>query len=73
MGIQRIQSTSCHTAGWQARAHVAPGERLTKPCSDADHGGIDGSYGAALLAEQRLQRQVQVLLRQRAAARKSRA
>lgn len=67
MGIQRIQSTSCSTTGWQARAHLAPGERLTKLCSDADYGGIDGSYGAALLAEQRLQRQAKVLLRRLAA------
>lgn len=70
MSIQRIQSTGCRTAGWQARAHVAPGERLTRLCSDNDHGGIDGAYGAALIAERKLQRQARVIVGRRAARRR---
>lgn len=66
MSIQRIESTTCHTTGWQARAHVAPGERLTQLCSDNDHGGIDGAYGAALIAERKLQRQARVIVGRRA-------
>lgn len=69
MGIQRVESRKCKTAGWQARAHVAPGERLTQLCSDSAHGGIDGAYGAALEAERRLQRQARVLVGKRAARR----
>lgn len=37
MSVQRIDSRNTH--GWQARAHVAPGVRLTKFFADGAHGG----------------------------------
>lgn len=30
MSIQRIDIPAKHTHGWQARAHIAPGERLAR-------------------------------------------
>lgn len=63
MAIQRIESRRAKSRGWQARAHVAPGERLTRFFADQLHGGIDAAYAYAMNAEAHLQRQVRRMRR----------
>ena len=61
MSVQRILNTRCGSYGWQARAHVAPGWRLTRFFADDQHGGKRAAYEAAQLAELELKRQAKRL------------
>lgn len=51
MSIQRIDIPHKHTHGWQARAHVAPGRRITAFFSDKQCGGTRAAKRAAQAAE----------------------
>ena len=63
MSIQRIVGTSCGSYGWQARAHVAPGRRLTRFFADDVHGGKRAALELARRAEAQLKRQAKRLKR----------
>lgn len=67
MSIQRIVDTRCGSYGWQARAHVAPGRRLTRFFADDQHGGKRAAYEAAQRAEVQLKRQAKRLRKSQAA------
>jgi hypothetical protein len=56
MSVQRIDNPSNHTHGWQARAHVAPGWRLTRFFADDANGGTRSALSAAEQAEISLKR-----------------
>jgi len=56
MSIQRIDILDKHTHGWQARAHVAPGHRLTMFFSDKQCGGTRAAKRAARAAEPSLKK-----------------
>lgn len=58
MSIQRIDNPFNNTRGWQARAHVAPGQRITRFFADKAHGGPVAAQRAAEVAEASLKRQV---------------
>lgn len=61
MALQRIVDSRCGSYGWQARAHVAPGWRLTRFFADDQHGGKRAAYEAAQRAEQQLKRRAKRL------------
>lgn len=56
MAVTRICHPATHTVGWQARAHVAPGQRLTRFFADESHGGMARAYDLAVKAELALKR-----------------
>lgn len=65
MSVQRILDARCGSYGWQARAHVAPGRRLTRFFADDQHGGKRAAYELAQRAEANLKRQAKRLQQKR--------
>jgi hypothetical protein len=65
MSIQRIDIPAKRTHGWQARAHIAPGERLTRLISDKEHGGKRAARHVADQVEAQLKRQAKRIRRAR--------
>lgn len=63
MSVQRIDNPRGHTHGWQARAHLAPGQRLTAFFSDSVHGGTAQALKRAEKAEAKLWIRVRELKR----------
>jgi hypothetical protein len=63
MSVQRIDIDRKHTHGWQARAYIEPGRRLTKLCSDGANGGRRKARAAAKLAEAALKRKARGMKR----------
>lgn len=63
MSIQRIDIEHKHTHGWQARAYVAPGERLTAFFSDRANGDAQRALRRAQSAEVVLRREARRLKR----------
>jgi hypothetical protein len=61
MSIQRIDIPKKRTHGWQARAYISPGERLTAFSSDKAHGGKRKARLHAERAEVFLKRQAKRL------------
>jgi hypothetical protein len=61
MAITRINHSESNTVGWQARAHVAPGHRLTRFFADQSHGGMAKAYDLAVAAERQLKRRARAL------------
>lgn len=61
MSIQRIDIPHKRTHGWQARAHVRPGERLTRFFADQANGGKRKAHRAAESAEPGLKRRAREL------------
>lgn len=68
MSIQRIDIPHKRTHGWQARAYVAPGERLTSFSADKACGGRRKARAHAEDAEQVLKREAKRLRARRASA-----
>lgn len=65
MSTQRIVHPRSGTYGWQARAYIAPGERLTRFFADDAHGGIFAALKAAVRAEGKLKREARRIRRER--------
>ena len=61
MSVVRIDNPAGHTHGWQARAHLVAGQRLTKFFADDSHGGVIAAMKAAHTAEVQLQRKAKRL------------
>ena len=64
MSVQRIDIEHKHTHGWQARAYLAPGERLTAFFSDGANGDAQQALRRAQHAEAVLMREARRLKRQ---------
>lgn len=64
MSIQRIDCYAKRTHGFQARAYVGHGQRLTKFFSDREYGGLKNAAFMAEREELRLKRQAQRIRKQ---------
>jgi hypothetical protein len=67
MSIQRIDIEHKRTHGWQARAYLSPGERLTAFFSDQANGDAQQAHRRAQSAEVVLMREARRVRRLRGA------
>lgn len=64
MAVQRITSPDCASYGYQARAYIGEGRRLTRFFADDAHGGAERARKLAEAADKQLQRQAKKIKRQ---------